>query len=305
MKTIKPRLLAIVLVGAGVFTLNASAAISEKAFGPQYEPVAAISPSQAQVVYYRDAANNQRPDAAHVYIDGEFHTGLLPGGYTRFCVVPGRHALDAVIGDAPLYRGKTELKSVARLEGGKTYFVRVLGDTSNMSSGGVSRKEAEQQLQHTRLQVHALSRASAVQACDLQAKPSAPTYKDYMLSGDVLFAFGTSGREDITAAGRRAIAELIVQLHREHKKLERILVIGHTDPIGSQAANYTLGQRRASTVRQLLMDGGIPLHALRASSVGSRELLVSDCYGDRQEQIACNAPNRRVIVRVDVSSSEN
>ncbi|AZC59380.1 OmpA family protein [Pseudomonas chlororaphis] len=305
MRTMKSKLLALLLVGAGGFTLNAGAAVSETAFGPKYEPVAPVSLSQAQVVYYRDAANNQRTDAAHVYIDGEFHTGLLPGGYTRFCVAPGRHTLDAVIGDAPLYRGKTELKSVAKLDGGKTYFVRVLSDASNMSSGGVSRKEAEQQLQHTRLQVHALSRASAVQACDLQEKPSAPIYKDYALSGDVLFAFGKSGREDITAAGRRAIAELISQLHREHTTLERILVIGHTDPIGSQAANYTLGQRRASTVRQLLIDGGIPIHVLRASSVGSSEPLVSNCQGSRKEQIACNAPNRRVIVRVDVSSAQN
>ncbi|ROM53282.1 hypothetical protein BK648_06920 [Pseudomonas poae] len=305
MKAIKPRLLAAALVGAGVFTLNASAAISEKAFGPQYEPVAAISPSQAQVVYYREVANNQRPDAAHIYIDGEFHTGLLPGGYTRFCVAPGRHTLNAVMGDAPLYRGKTELKSIAKLEGGKTYFLRVLSDGSNMSSGGVSRKEAEKQLSHTRLQVHALSRASAIQACDLQATTSAPIYKDYALSGDVLFEFGKSSREDITAAGRRAIAELISQLHREHTVLERILVIGHTDLIGSQSANYMLGQRRASTVRQLLIDGGIPIHVLRASSVGSSEPLVSNCQGSREERIACNAPNRRVIVRVDISSAQN
>lgn len=305
MRTIKSKLLIAVFVGLGAFIINADAAVSEKAFGAKYEAVAPVSPSQAQVVYYRELAQNQSTDAAHIYIDGEFHTGLLPGGYTRFCVSPGRHTLDAVIGDAPLYRGKTQFKSVAKLEGGKTYFLRVLSGGSNMSSGEVARKEAEQQLLHARLQVHTLSRASAVQACVLQAKPSAPVYKDYALSGDVLFAFGKSSREDITIAGRQVIAELISELHREHTVLNRILVVGHTDPIGSQAANYALGQRRANTIRQLLIDGGIPIDVLKASSVGSSEPLVSNCRGSRKEQIVCNAPNRRVIVRVDISSARN
>ena len=34
---------------------------------------------------------NAKPGAAHPYVYREFHTGLLSGGYTAFCVAPEQH----------------------------------------------------------------------------------------------------------------------------------------------------------------------------------------------------------------------
>ncbi|OEC56221.1 MULTISPECIES: OmpA family protein [Pseudomonas] len=305
MRTLKHTIPAIALLAALGYAATAPAALSEQAFEEPYSPMPEPSRSQAQVIYYRLDTEQSSPDGALLYVDGELHTSLLNGGYTRFCLNPGQHTLGAFLNEAPTYRGKADTPFELNLEGGRTYFMQ-----AELASGRpvpLSREEAETQLTKTRRQAHLLSRASNVQAC-VETVPVAtpsptPVYKDYDLPSDVLFAFGKSERKDITGAGRKAISELIAALHREHANLRRILVVGHTDPIGRAETNLALGLRRAQTVRQFLIDGGIPEHVLETASMGSTELVVADCHGNRDEQIRCNAPNRRVMVRVDVSQA--
>ncbi|MDY7536387.1 OmpA family protein [Pseudomonas sp. Bout1] len=272
---------------------------SPKAFGSQYTPVAPVSSGQAQVVYYRAPAANVQAGAAHVYVDREFQSALLPGGYSAFCVTPGQHTLGAYLNDAPQYKGKSTDVYSAQLTGGMTYFLKV-SEGANTSPQAVPRAQAEIELAATHQQVHALSRASHVVACDYQRMPAAASYKDYSLSGDVLFAFGKSGYADISVSGRKAIRDLIGQLRSEHATLEQIEVIGHTDAIGKPAANHALGLKRAQTVRRVLLDGGLAATHIDASSAGSSEPVSSDCQGSRAEQVACYAPDRRVVVRVDL-----
>lgn len=281
----------------------ASAALSERAFDEPYSSTPEPSVDQAQVIYYRLDGNQVSPDGALLYIDGELHTSLLNGGFTRFCLRPGQHTLGTFLSESPAYPGKANTPFELNLEGGKTYFMQV-----ELASGRplpLSRQEAEPRLAQTRRQAHLLSRASNIQTCVETAPASepvaVPVYKDYALSGDVLFAFGKSDRKDMTRAGRRAISDLIATLHREHANLRRILVVGHTDPIGRPETNLALGLQRAQTVRDLLVDGGIPESVMETASMGSTELVVSECVGSRAARVDCYAPNRRVVVRVDVS----
>jgi OOP family OmpA-OmpF porin len=271
--------------------------VSDKVFGMQYMPVAPVADRQVQVVYYRSASMGTQQGAAHVYVDREFHAGLLPGGYSSFCVAPGNHSLGAYVKDAPQYKGKSTDVFSATLVGGKTYFLKVREDGYG-SPLAVPRAEAEGDLAGMRMQVQALSRASTVQACDYLPMPAAQ-YKDYALSGDVLFAFGKSGYQDITFKGREAIQQLITQLRQENTNAERIEVIGHTDAIGNPSANYALGLKRAQTVQRMLLDAGLRVSGISASSAGSEQPVSSGCYGTRAEQIACYAQDRRVVVRVD------
>lgn len=300
--TLRAALFATVFSAASLAQAESFMSNPGQVFGNSYSAVAPVSTGQAQVVYYRTSGVGQQQGAAHVYVDREFHAALLPGGYSTFCVAPGNRTLGAYIGDAPSYRGKTTDLYSATLEGGKTYFLRVQ-ENGHGAPQAVSREVAERELAGSRAQVQALSRASMVQACSNLEMPAAQAeqFKDYALSGDVLFAFGKSGYQDISNRGRTAIRELITQLHREHAKLERIEVVGHTDPIGSYAANQALGLKRAQTVRRLLVDGGLPATSVSARSAGSSEPVTDECYGNKAEQVACNAPNRRVVVRVDVS----
>lgn len=289
------------LCGAVLFCglpLAAQAAAETKTFGAAYQPVAPVTTGQAQVVYYRAAAPEQADKgSAHVYVDRQFHTGLLPGGFTSFCVKPGDHTLGAYLNDAPLYKGKTTDTYRAEFQGGKTYFLRA-DNASNGAPQVVSRADAERELAASRAQIHVLSRASAVEACRYEATA---TYKDYTLSGDVVFAFGKSGYQDITPAGRTAIRDLAAQLRSNSAQSKgiQVQVTGHTDPVGSEASNQVLGLQRAQTVRRVLIDAGVPSTAVSAASAGSSEPVTEACYGSKSEQVQCNAPNRRVVVRAE------
>jgi OOP family OmpA-OmpF porin len=271
-----------------------------KVFDADYQAVAPVSANQAQVVYYRVAGMGQASGAAHLYVDREFHTGLLPGGFSTFCLAPGEHDLGAYLDDAPDYKGKRSDLFSGILEGGQTYFLKTTGDHYG-APVQVARDVAERELAGHRQQVHVLSRASAVQACHNLPMPVVPQYKDYTLAGDVLFAFGKSGYNDITGTGREAIRQIVADIRRDHPALERIVVVGHADHIGSDDAAQILGGKRADTVRRMLTEGGLPAEMISATSAGNREPLQAVCSGNRAQRIACNEPNRRVVVRVDVS----
>ncbi|ADG16480.1 OmpA/MotB domain protein [Paraburkholderia atlantica] len=281
-----------------------------KVFGQTYAPLGQVSSQQAQVVYYRDAsAGAGRSAAADVYVDGDLHTALLPGGYSIFCVKPGEHTLGAYIHDAPLYKGKTTGGSRAELKGGMTYFVKVAPVDSNGAPVVVPRNEAETQLQGMRAQMHVLSRASAVQACDYPSVPvvqpaaaaQPAVVKNYTLKGDTLFAFGKSGSRDMTGKGQAEISRLAEKILAENASLEAVTVIGHADLIGSDAAAQKLGEQRAMTVRRMLIEQGVPTLKITAESAGNSDPVVAECSGTMQRKIACNEPNRRVVVRVNLS----
>jgi outer membrane protein OmpA-like peptidoglycan-associated protein len=78
----------------------------------------------------------------------------------------------------------------------------------------------------------------------------------------------------------------------------RILVIGHTDRIGSDAVNKPLSIARANTVRDFMISHGLDGGAIQTEGVGSNEP-VSHCpEGRSRAVIACLQPDRRVEVKV-------
>ena len=155
-----------ILLGVFVWlavSTQALAAISAPAFAQVYKPVAAVASIQSQVVYFRSGQPMEAGGAANIYVDKQFHTGLLPGGFTAFCVAPGNHSLLAFLDDAPGYTGKQREHPFA-LKGGETVFLRV-----NPGAGGlpqiVPRVDAERELLTNRRQAQVVSRAAAVQDC--------------------------------------------------------------------------------------------------------------------------------------------
>lgn len=153
-----------VLAGAQL-ALAEQTQMSVPAFGARYMPVASVSERQAQVVYFRPGSLASRAGAAHVYVDREFHAGLLPGGFSSFCVAPGQHSLGAYLNDAPYYKGKSTEVYSAELAGGKTYFLEVREDGYGAPLA-ITREDAERKLRSMRAQVQAVSRASMNQPCD-------------------------------------------------------------------------------------------------------------------------------------------
>lgn len=76
------------------------------------------------------------------------------------------------------------------------------------------------------------------------------------------------------------------------RPMPEVVVVGHTDTMGANAANAALGLKRAATVRKLLVDAGLDAGLIGVSSHGE---------GDPLVRTADNTPeprNRRVEIGV-------
>lgn len=81
-----------------------------------------------------------------------------------------------------------------------------------------------------------------------------------------------------------------------------IAVTGHTDRLGKTAYNQKLSDRRANTVRQQLVDNGVPANRITANGMGESQPVTKDCKGSISKKlIACLQPDRRVEITVDGS----
>lgn len=123
-------------------------------------------------------------------------------------------------------------------------------------------------------------------------RPVQAAPQKYTLNNDVSFAFGG---DVVTAAGQARIAEIAEEL-RNKQTVEQLRIVGHTDRIGSDAANDALSLRRAEAVRQVMIRNGIPAGDVRAEGRGKRDPLVQCEQSNRSELISCLAPNRRVEI---------
>lgn len=126
--------------------------------------------------------------------------------------------------------------------------------------------------------------------------PAAPEdVQRFELSADALFAFDRAGEGDILPGGREAVADIAAKLKASQATL--VQVIGHTDEMGSEDYNQGLSQRRALTVRKLLIDGGVPASTVSALGAGeSQPVKQCDAGQPSAARKACLQPNRRVEI---------
>jgi outer membrane protein OmpA-like peptidoglycan-associated protein len=71
-----------------------------------------------------------------------------------------------------------------------------------------------------------------------------------------------------------------------------VVVIGHTDTMGTQQANYSLGLKRALTIRNLLVDAGLDPSSIDVTSVGELDPVVKTADETAEPR------NRRVEIAV-------
>jgi outer membrane protein OmpA-like peptidoglycan-associated protein len=89
----------------------------------------------------------------------------------------------------------------------------------------------------------------------------------------------------------QALIPKILAAVKEHA-VQDVVVIGHTDTMGTQPANYALGLKRAMTVRNLLVDAGLSGSTIDITSVGELDLLVKTADETPEPR------NRRVDIAV-------
>jgi OmpA-OmpF porin, OOP family len=124
------------------------------------------------------------------------------------------------------------------------------------------------------------------------------TTRAYELSADALFAFNKS---NLSSQGVTTVNNLAGDLSKV--SYDAVRVAGHTDPIGSDAYNQALSERRAGTVQGQLVTQGVPADRISATGYGETQLKVTeaDCASakSRAALIECFQPNRRVEVTVE------
>jgi outer membrane protein OmpA-like peptidoglycan-associated protein len=97
----------------------------------------------------------------------------------------------------------------------------------------------------------------------LSALPPAPR------SFTLFFRFES---DELTDQSQALIPD-ILGVVKEHA-VQDVVVIGHTDTMGTQEANFGLGLKRALMVRNLLVKAGLDGSTIEATSVGELDLLV-------------------------------
>lgn len=140
--------------------------------------------------------------------------------------------------------------------------------------------------------------ASCKSVLDIAVPPPAPVVptpavmpnEPIRLSSDALFKFD---RSDLTPEGRDRLSQLLQQV-QSASQIQNILVIGYTDRIGSDSYNLALSRRRAESVRDFLVAGGVPAADVQVEGHGKADPIVQCSDARRAALIACLAPNRRV-----------
>ena len=89
----------------------------------------------------------------------------------------------------------------------------------------------------------------------------------------------------------RALVPEILKTVKEHS-VPDVVVVGHTDTMGTPTANAELGLRRATMVRNMLVDAGLDGSTIEVTSHGEGDLLV------RTPDEIAEPRNRRVEISV-------
>lgn len=98
------------------------------------------------------------------------------------------------------------------------------------------------------------------------------------------------GKDEFTEESKQAVDKILSEIAR--RPVPDVLVVGHTDAVGTDAFNDALGQQRAETVRLALIRLGVPPADVRAISRGKRALVVPTPDGVAEPR------NRRVEIIV-------
>ena len=132
----------------------------------------------------------------------------------------------------------------------------------------------------------------APEPAPIAAAPQPRQPERIRLSADVLFDFNSARLKD---EGKRQLDELAQRV----SVAEQIMIVGHTDRLGSDRYNQKLSEMRAMAVRDYLQpEGG---SAIQVVGKGKAEPVTGDnCKGSMvsRKLIDCLQPDRRVDLEV-------
>jgi outer membrane protein OmpA-like peptidoglycan-associated protein len=98
------------------------------------------------------------------------------------------------------------------------------------------------------------------------------------------------GKDELTEDSRAQLDNVFAELKR--RPLPDIVVIGHTDTVGSLEFNDKLSRARADRMKEMLVEKGLPADRIEAAGRGKRELLI------QTDDNVSEPKNRRVEINV-------
>jgi len=132
--------------------------------------------------------------------------------------------------------------------------------------------------------------------------PEKPAFEKFTFSAETLFAFD---KADIRADAAGILDDVVDKMQR-YPEVELIVVTGHTDRIGTEAYNQKLSDRRATAVRNYLVNKGVDGGRVQSAGRGESEPVVA-CgsikgkeRGSNKALVQCLQPNRRVVIEIAV-----
>ncbi|WP_152979572.1 OmpA family protein [Stenotrophomonas daejeonensis] len=136
------------------------------------------------------------------------------------------------------------------------------------------------------------------------AGPAMPVAPVGPLVANVLFEFDRDQYRDIRTYSLESVDRALATLKDEDLTLEGVALVGHADRMQGRGYDYNQGlsQRRAQTVRELLVGRGIDPDKIRYEYRGDTQQ-VQQCEGvkPRAALLECLLPNRRVEVRFELA----
>jgi OOP family OmpA-OmpF porin len=121
------------------------------------------------------------------------------------------------------------------------------------------------------------------------ATPAAAVPPAAPLANAVYFVFFDFDKSAITPAAQDILNTVVSDARRTNAS--RLNVVGHTDTSGSPAYNQGLSERRASAVREALVQRGVPSGQIATRGLGESQPLIATGDGVREPS------NRRAEVR--------
>jgi len=243
-----------------------------------------VSNNDSRIVFFNDGSVSGN-NSVNVYVDKHFNTALKPNEYTIFCVVPGEHSLESYLNDAPKYTGKNHPQMTAMTKSGHTYFLSV---TSQGTPLAVTQEAGARATNNARLSQF-INRSPSVIPCT-EKKITDDKFT-------VTFSFNGSQLADIPAAELKSFEDWAKRVYSE-KNYRRIEITGHSDNVGQNDYNYTLSERRAKVIRDVLTNIGIESNSIVVKGKGDSDIKVTCERGSGVSTKICNQTNRRVTVTV-------
>lgn len=313
-----------------------------QALGQGYTQTKPATDTNARLTIYRPASD-AGPGAVTVFVNARYHASLMPGSFIKFCVklAPiqvGVRAADAS-GDE---RASLIVSKVTPLAGSQQFYSLTQQPLNTTAPSGrkvtleaKTRKEAEVELLQTREQIHTLSRAPMVVACEdappaqsavvvtpIPSSDSEAVYSTAALTvpatvpvpvespapagpqvitllADVLFQIDKAGLSNISTPGRSTLDVVIARVKSQYERIDGIKVLGQSDFFGRPELKQIQALERAETVRDYFLANG--MQSIRVVSEGrsDKELVIATCDSVKTKaSTLCNAPNRRVAIEI-------